>query len=54
MTTQHLKIIEVPIDQLNPAIYNPRKWSDKQRGDLRQSMKRFGLVDPIIVNKAPK
>lgn len=49
-----LNITDVPIEQLNPAIYNPRKWSDKQRSDLRQSMKRFGLVDPIIVNKAPK
>lgn len=48
-----LRIVEVPIDQLNPAPYNPRKWSDKQRSDLKQSMKRFGLVDPIIVNNAP-
>jgi len=55
MTSQtSLTIVEVPIDQLNPAPYNPRKWSDKQRRDLKQSIKRFGLVDPIIVNKAPK
>lgn len=53
-TSANLQISDVPIDQLNPAVYNPRKWSDKQRGDLKQSIKRFGLVDPIIVNKAPK
>lgn len=53
-SSANLHITDVPIEQLNPAIYNPRKWSDKQRGDLKQSMKRFGLVDPIIVNKAPK
>ena len=54
MTQQNLKIIDTSVTDLNPAIYNPRKWSDKQRSDLKQSLKRFGLVDPIIVNKAPK
>lgn len=47
-----LRILHVPIDLLNPAPYNPRTWSDKQRFDLKQSIKRFGLVDPIIVNGA--
>lgn len=53
-SSANLRIVDVSTDQLNPAPYNPRKWSDKQRSDLKQSMKRFGLVDPIIVNKAPK
>lgn len=49
-----LRILHVPIDQLNPAPYNPRKWSDKQQRDLKESIKRFGLVDPILINGAPK
>ena len=48
-----MKVVEVPIDQLKPAEYNPRKWSEKHINDLKNSIKRFGIVDPIIVNSAP-
>ena len=33
--------------------YNPRKWDDDAAKQLSESIKRFGLVDPIIVNSAP-
>lgn len=49
-----LKTIYVKIDELKPADYNPRKWSDKAIADLKESMKRFGLIDPVIANSAPK
>jgi len=45
-----LKIIEVPIKDLKPAPYNPRKWSQEAINQLTESIKRFGLIDPIIVN----
>jgi ParB-like chromosome segregation protein Spo0J len=37
---------------LNPAEYNPRHWEESAEKDLTESILRFGLVDPIIVNKA--
>lgn len=43
---------QVDVDQLNPSLYNPRKWSDKAIKDLTESIKRFGLIDPIIANSA--
>ncbi len=46
-----MKIEEVDINKLTPSEYNPRKASDKEWGDLRASLKKFGFVDPIIVNK---
>ena len=49
-----MKTIDVPISELKPASYNPRKWSDKAIEDLKQSIQEFGLVDPIIVNSAPE
>src|SRR3989338_2812942 len=46
----NLNIKYVDIDKLNPAVYNPRKWSDKAVSDLKESLKRFGFVDPLVVN----
>jgi hypothetical protein len=48
-----MKIHPVKIADLISAEYNPRKLSDTQRENLADSLKRFGLVDPIIVNKHP-
>ena len=44
---------KLKIEKLKPSTYNPRKWSDDSIRDLTESIKRFGLVDPIIVNSAP-
>jgi len=44
----------IPIDELKPSEYNPRKSSEKQEKDLEESLNRFGLVDPFIVNSAPE
>lgn len=48
-----MEIVEVDIQELKSADYNPRKWSDEAISGLKESVSRFGLVDPIIVNKAP-
>ena len=48
-----MKIVKVKITKLNPAVYNPRKWSEQATKDLSESIKRFGMVDPILVNNAP-
>ena len=46
-----MKIESKLIKDLKPATYNPRQISTKQYNDLKASVKKFGLVDPIIVNK---
>lgn len=48
----HLSIINVNINSLKPAAYNPRKWSEDTIKQLTESIKTFGLVDPILVNEA--
>ena len=48
-----MKIEQVQISELIPAVYNPRKWDEKIISDMTESIKRFGLCDPLIVNGAP-
>ena len=38
------------IEELNPATYNPRKMSPEQEAQLKMSIDRFDLADPIVVN----
>tara|TARA_Y100001937_G_scaffold66608_1_gene91095 strand:- start:927 stop:2099 length:1173 start_codon:yes stop_codon:yes gene_type:complete len=38
-------------NQLIMAEYNPRQLTKDQHSQLKDSIKRFGLVDPLIVNK---
>tara|TARA_R100000353_G_scaffold128090_1_gene90918 strand:+ start:550 stop:1056 length:507 start_codon:yes stop_codon:yes gene_type:complete len=45
-----MKIELININSLNPAKYNPRQISNKQYEDLKASIDKFGLVDPIIAN----
>lgn len=52
-TSANLQIKQMPITKLNPAPYNPRKWSEDQLAQLTGSVTKFGLVDPILVNSAP-
>jgi len=46
-----MKIEKIKINKLQPASYNPRQISTKQYKDLKESIEKFDLVDPIIVNK---
>ena len=54
MKTKNIQIVEVPIKELRASEYNPRKHSEDQKDQLKDSIKRFGLVDPIIANSAPE
>ncbi len=47
-----IHIVEVPTMELRPSEYNPRKHSKEQSDQLKESIRRFGLVDPIIANSA--
>jgi DNA modification methylase len=37
---------------LNASEYNPRKWDAEAKKQLTESITRFGIVDPILVNGA--
>ena len=54
MIDNSLSVTTVAVSVINPATYNPRKWSDEQKESLKESITRFGLVDPLICNNAPK
>jgi len=47
-----IKVEYVAINELKPAEYNPRKLTEAEAQDLTNSIKEFGLVDPLIVNNA--
>lgn len=51
-TMENLKVLYVEVSELLPAEYNPRKWDTTALGSLKESIQRFGLVDPIIANSA--
>jgi len=38
------------VKDLIPADYNPRKISEKQRGELMESIKEFSEVEPVVIN----
>ena len=46
-----MKIQLIKINKLKPATYNPRQISTKQYNDLKKSLSKFSLVEPIVVNK---
>jgi len=54
MKPANLTITNVDINELKPSLYNPRKWSEEATEQLKESIMRFGLVDPILVNDAPE
>ena len=44
-------IVIKDIDDLKFAEYNPRQLTEQQYKHLKESIKKFGLVDPVIINK---
>lgn len=51
-STINPKIVMVKIGDLKPSAYNPRTWSEETTKQLTESIQRFGLVDPLLVNGA--
>lgn len=47
-----LKIVQVSVKELKPSAYNPRTWNEETSKQLTESIQRFGLVDPLLVNGA--
>ncbi len=46
-----MEIVKVDINELMSPEYNPRQITDEEMEKLKNSIKEFGYVDPIIVNK---
>ena len=51
--TEKLEVHYMNIDELIPADYNPRGTTEQDRRDIMTSLKTFGFVDPVIVNRHP-
>lgn len=47
-----MKIDLTEISALKPSEYNPRALSKEEFKNLKNSLERFGFVDPIIANSA--
>ncbi len=52
-TSEKINVVYIDASELKPAEYNPRTWDSSAADKLTESIKRFGLVDPLIVNNAP-
>ncbi len=51
---ERLNVVYVSVRDLRKADYNPRKWDATAEAQLSESIKRYGIVDPLLVNSAPK
>lgn len=49
-----LMIEYVSIELLSSPDYNPRIWDEEATKQLKESITKFGVVDPILVNSAPE
>ena len=48
---QKSEICEMLRSEMHPAPYNPRKWDEESRKALKRSIKTFGVIGGIIVNR---
>lgn len=53
MKDKQIQTVEVSVNDLVSPDYNPRKHDDIAKEQLKQSIKRFGIVDPIVANSSP-
>ena len=51
---EKLRVQYIPTANLKVAEYNPRRWSKEAEIQLQESIERFGLVDPFVVNSAAR
>lgn len=52
MEKENISVVYVPISELRASEYNPRKWDAEAKKQLKESITRFGVVDPLLVNGA--
>lgn len=49
---EKLSVSYVPLSSLHNPEKNPRKWTKEATDQLKESIKRYGVVDPFVVNCA--
>lgn len=54
MKNTNIEVVTISVTDLKPATYNPRTWNEEQTTALKESISRFGLVDPLLANSAPE
>jgi ParB family transcriptional regulator, chromosome partitioning protein len=47
-----MKVVDIPIHQIHGASWNPNQMDEAMHSRLLQSIKRFGLVLPLVVRPA--
>lgn len=52
MQNKNINVEYVRIADLKGSTYNPRKWDKESLKQLQESIKRFGTVEPLVVNGA--
>ena len=45
------EIVEIKRSQIHPAVYNPRKISKEGKAALKRSIKNFGVLGGIVINR---
>lgn len=45
-----MEVINIDINLLNPAEYNPRNLTEEQFNNIKSSLDEFGFVNPLVVN----
>lgn len=50
----NIKVEYADINSLKKPEYNPRKFEEADELQLMESIKKYGAVDPLIVNCAPE
>lgn len=50
MENTKLNIVYVPVNELKVNEKNPRKWTKEQKDQLKESITKFGNIDPVIAN----
>ena len=50
--SEKIQIVHVKVSELKPAEYNPRKWDKEAESQLKESIRKYGIVDPLLANSA--
>lgn len=48
-----MEVLTVPVAELKPAEYNPRRISEEDFEQIKKSIEEFGFVQPLVANRAP-
>jgi ParB-like chromosome segregation protein Spo0J len=48
------EFVTLPAAEIRPADYNPRVISNREMGKLRESVRRFGVLEPLVVRRADR